>query len=62
MDLILLVILIVVIFFWFKDFTHFVYFLGIVEIFFKIMDFIKTNIGIKEVANIIDKYIPGSIF
>ena len=47
MDLIILVVLIVIIFFWFKDLTHFVYFLGIVEIFFKIMEFIKNNIGIK---------------
>lgn len=62
MDLIILVLLIVIIFFWFKDFTHFVYFLGITEIFFKVMEFIKNNIGIKEISNIIAKYIPNSIF
>lgn len=62
MDLIILVLLIVVIFVWFRDFTSFVYFLGIAEIFFRIMHFIADNLGILEVSNVIRKYIPGSLF
>lgn len=62
MDLIILVILLIVIFIWFRDFHSFVYFLGIAEIFFRIMHFISDNIGIKEVSNVINKYIPSSLF
>lgn len=62
MDLIILILLIVVIIIWFKDFTSFVYFLGITEIFFRIMHFIADNLGIVEVGNVIRKYIPSSLF
>ncbi len=61
MDLIILILLIAIVLFWFKDFTCFVYFIGIVEIFFRIMAFIKTHIGIAEIADVIGKYVPGSI-
>ena len=59
MDLVILVIIILI---WFKNFNSFVYFLGITEIFFRIMHFIANNIGIKEVSNVINKYIPSSLF
>lgn len=62
MDLIIIVVLLIVIFIWFRDFHSFVYFLGITEIFFRIMHFISANIGIAEVSNVINKYIPSSLF
>lgn len=62
MDLVILVILVIIILIWFKNFNSFVYFLGITEIFFRIMHFIANNIGIKEVSNVINKYIPLSLF
>lgn len=62
MDLVILVILVIIILIWFKNFNSFVYFLGITEIFFRIMHFIANNIGIKEVSNVINKYIPSSLF
>lgn len=62
MDLVILVILLIIILIWFKNFNSFVYFLGITEIFFRIMHFIANNIGIKEVSNVINKYIPSSLF
>ena len=62
MDLVILVILVIIILIWFKNFNSFVYFLGITEIFFRIMHFIGDNIGIKEVNNVINNYIPSSLF
>lgn len=62
MDLVILVILLIIILIWFKNFNSFVYFLGITEIFFRIMHFISANIGIQEVSNVINKYIPASLF
>ena len=62
MDLVILVILVIIILILFKNFNSFVYFLGITEIFFRIMHFIANNIGIKEVSNVINKYIPSSLF
>lgn len=62
MDLVILVILLIIILIWFKNFNSFVYFLGITEIFFRIMHFISANIGIKEVSNVINTYIPSSLF
>lgn len=62
MDLIILVVLLIIILIWFRDFHNLVYFLGITEIFFRIMHFIGDNLGIKEVSNVINKYIPSSLF
>ena len=60
-DLVLLVILILVIIMFFKRFSSFVFLLVIIEIFLKILAFIKNNIGLKDVAAVIDKYLPESI-
>ena len=62
MDLVILVILVLIILIWFRNFTSFVYFLGIAEIFFRIMHFIGDNLGIAKVNNVINKYIPSSLF
>ena len=61
MDLVLLFVILVLVIIFFRDGKSLVYTLGIIEIFFHIMTFIKNHLGIKEVTNIIDKYIPESI-
>ena len=61
MDLIIIIVLLVLAVIFFRDFKSVVYGLGIIEIFLRILTFIKNNIGIKEVSNIIGKYIPESI-
>lgn len=61
MDLIVILVLLVLIVVFFRDFKSFIYGLGIIEIFFRILTFIKNNIPVPEVSNIIDKYIPESI-
>lgn len=61
MDLIIIIFLLIVIFIWKRDFVSFVYFLGIAEIFFRVMHFIANNIEIPEITNLINKYIPSSL-
>ena len=61
-DLIVLIILIVVVIMFFKRFSSFVFFMAIVEIFLRILTFIKNNIGLPDVAALIGKYLPENIF
>lgn len=62
MDLIIVLALIVIIGFFYKDFKNVVYFLGIVEIFFRIVHFIGDHLKIPELNQIINKYLPSSLF
>ena len=61
MDLIIILILIVLILIFFRNFKSFIYGLAIIEIFFRILTFIKYNIGVPEISSLIGKYIPESI-
>jgi hypothetical protein len=61
-DLIVLIILILVVVMFFKRFSSFVFFMAIVEIFLRILTFIKNNIGLPDVAALINKYIPENMF
>jgi len=60
-DLIVLLILLLVVIMFFKRFSSFVFFVAIVDIFLRILAFIKNNIGLKDVAAIIGKYLPESV-
>lgn len=62
MDLIILLALIVIIAFFFRDYKNVVYFLGIVEIFFRIIHFIGDHLKISELNKFINDYIPQSLF
>ncbi len=61
-DLIVLIVLMVIVVMFFKRFSSFVFFMAIVDIFLRILTFIKLNIPLKDVSTLIDKYIPESIF
>lgn len=61
-DLIVLVVLIVVVIMFFKRFSSFVFFMAIVEIFLRILTFIKNNIGLADVSSLIGKYLPENVF
>ncbi len=61
-DLIVLIILIVIVIMFFKRFSSFVFFMAIIEIFLRILTFIKNNIGLPDVAALIGKYLPENIF
>lgn len=62
MDLIILLVLIAIIIFFFKDFTAFVYFLGIIEMFLRIVNFIANHIGVSELSVWMNTNFPNSIF
>ena len=61
-DLIVLIILIIIVIMFFKRFSSFVFFIAIIEIFLRILTFIKNNIPLKDVSNLIDKYLPENMF
>ena len=60
-DLIVLIVAIIVVVMFFKRFSSFVFFVAIVDIFLRILAFIKNNIGLKDVAAVIGKYLPESV-
>ncbi|MBQ2640100.1 MAG: hypothetical protein IJF92_05035 [Bacilli bacterium] len=61
-DLIVLIVLIVIVIMFFKKFTSFVFFMAIVDILLRVLTFIKNNIGLKDISDLLGKYVPGSIF
>jgi hypothetical protein len=60
-DLVILIVGIVLVFMFFKRFSSFVFFIAIVDIFLRILTFIKDNIGLGDVSKLIGKYLPESI-
>ncbi len=61
-DLVILIILVLVVVMFFKRFSSFVFFMAIIDIFLRILTFIKDNIGLPDVKALIGKYLPESIF
>ena len=61
-DLIVLIVLLILVLMFFQRFSSFVFFMAIVDIFLRILAFIKNNIGLKDVAHVIGKYLPESVF
>lgn len=61
-DLIVLIVLLIIIVMFFQRFDSFVLFMGILEIFLRILAFIKNNIGLQDISQVIGKYLPESIF
>ena len=60
-DIIILALLAVLVIMFFKRFSSFVFFIAIIDIFLRILTFIKYNIGLADVSTLIGKYIPESI-
>lgn len=60
-DLIVVILLLLISIFYFKKFSKFVYFVGLLELFFRLASFLKANLAIKELDKILN-YIPASIF
>lgn len=61
-DLIVLIVLMLIVVMFFKRFSSFVFFMAIIDIFLRICSFIRDNIPLRDVANIIAKYLPSNIF
>ena len=60
-DVVLLIILIVAGVCYFRRLDSSVYFIASVDIFFRILTFIKNNIGVEEISKFISRYFPESI-
>ncbi len=61
-DLAVLIVLILIVVMFFKRFSSFVFFMAIIDIFLRILTFVKNNIGLPDVSALIGKYLPESIF
>lgn len=59
--LVILFILMGIVIFVFKRFSHFIYFLAIVDIFLRIIGYLKVLLGIPELTAFFNKYIPASL-
>lgn len=61
-DLIILALVILIVVMFFKRFSSFVFLIAITETFLRILDFVKDNIGVRDVSRIIGKYFPSNMF
>lgn len=60
-DVVLLIVLIVAGICFFRKLDSSVYYIASLDIFFRILTFIKNNLGSKDVSSFISKYFPESI-
>ena len=60
-DVVLLIVLIVAGICFFRKLDSSVYFIASLDIFFRILTFIKSNLGVSEISSFIEKYFPESI-
>lgn len=60
-DLLILIVLIVAGVCFFRKFSSSVYFIASLDIFFRILTFIKNNLNISEISSFISEYFPESI-
>mgnify|MGYP001115932768 CR=1 FL=1 len=61
MDLAILIVLLAVVIFFFKRFDSFIYFVAIVDIFLRILGFVKAHVPVPELQALIGRYFPESI-
>ena len=61
-DLLVFLILMILVIMFFRRFSSFVFFVAIVDITLRIFAFIKNNIGLKDVSQVIGKYLPENVF
>jgi len=62
MDLALVVILLLVVLFFFRDIKWVTYLLGTIELFLRLLHWFGDHIGLPELNNVIDLYLPTSLF
>lgn len=61
-DVIVLAILIILVVMFFKRFSSFVFFMAIVDLFLRIMSFIRDNCGLPDLSSLLRKYLPSNVF
>ncbi len=60
-DAIIITLLLALVLMFFRRFSSFVFSVAIIDIFLRILTFIKHNIGLPDVSALINKYIPENI-
>lgn len=60
-DAIIIVLILALVLMFFRRFSSFVFSIAIIDIFLRILTFIKHNIGLPDVSALINKYIPENI-
>lgn len=61
MDIVIFLVLIIIVLAVFKDTRSLIYFVGIADVFMRLVHFIKVQVNVIEFSNLINKYIPTSI-
>lgn len=61
MEAFVIILILLAVLFYFRKFSNFVYALAITDIFLRILNFIKLNIGVSEISLFISKYFPADI-
>lgn len=60
-DLVVVLVVFIICLIWFKHFTSFIYFFAIVDILFRLLNFLVNNIYIPALSKFVNTYIPSSI-
>ena len=60
-NLIVFIVVVLIIVFIFRRFSSFVYAICAMDILYRLLHFVTDNVPVKELSNIINKYIPGSV-
>lgn len=60
-DLIIIIVLLILVIICFRRFSSFVYSFAIIDIFLKIVNFIKNHIPFGEIKSVLSRYFPGSL-
>ncbi len=60
-DLIIFITIILLVIICFRKLSSFIYVVAIFDILLRILTFIKNNIGLDDISNLISKYVPESI-
>lgn len=61
MELVVIITILALVIMFFRRFSNFIYAVAIIDIFLRILEYIKYNIGIRDVMVFIDKYFPSSV-
>ncbi len=60
-NLIVFIIVVAIIVFFFRRFSSFVYAVCALDILYRLLHFIANNVPVKDLSNLINKYIPESV-
>lgn len=60
-DLLFLIILIVAVLFYFRRFSSFVYLMCSIDVLYRLLHFLADNLPVKELTDLINKYVPTSL-